>query len=151
MSYNLQIFAPFVGLAQVALKPLVYLAVTRTLFKLTRVLPELPWDQPTLDQREYVAWRDQETERVRGPWKRVENLPLSLLRKVLAPSPPKRYTIQQIRNHIWFKNQFRDAGNCPIPGSNPFLLFDFLSVLLLYNFPPSLSFSFDLQCPIQIT
>ena len=75
------------------------------------MIPELPWDQPTLDQREYVAWRDQETERVPGPWKRVENLPLALLRKVLAPSPPKRYTISQIRNHLWFKKQFKDSGN----------------------------------------
>lgn len=61
-----------------------------------------------------MAWRDQETERIRGPWKRVENLPLSLLRKILAPSPPKRYTIQQIRNHLWFKRQFRDADGQPL-------------------------------------
>lgn len=73
---------------------------------------ELPWDQPTLDQREYVAWKDQETERCPGPWKRIDNLPLSLLKKILAPSPSKRYTMQQIINHLWFKMKFKDSdGN----------------------------------------
>ena len=88
---------------------------------------ELPWDQPTIDQREYVAWKDQEIERCPGPWKRIENLPLSLLRKILAPSPSKRYTIQQISNHLWYKKKFRDSGNdffCLLVCLLSFLIFD---------------------------
>jgi serine/threonine-protein kinase Chk1 len=49
-------------------------------------------------------------ERFPGPWRRIDNLPLALLRKVLCPSPTKRYTLAQIMNHLWFKKQFKDSG-----------------------------------------
>jgi len=42
-------------------------------------------------------------------WKKIDNLVLSLLRKVLLPHPSRRYTLTQIKNHIWCKKKFRDA------------------------------------------
>jgi len=44
-----------------------------------------------------------------GFGKKIDNLVLSLLRKVLLPHPSRRYTLSQIKNHIWCKKKFRDA------------------------------------------
>ena len=65
---------------------------------------ELPWDKATSDQAEYTSWKDG-TYNI-DPWKKVDNLPLSLLRKVLMPHPSKRYKMDQIKNHIWVKKKF---------------------------------------------
>ena len=65
---------------------------------------ELPWDKATSDQAEYTSWKDG-TYNI-DPWKKVDNLPLSLLRKVLMPLPSKRYKMDQIKNHIWVKKKF---------------------------------------------
>ena len=43
------------------------------------------------------------------PWKKIDNLPLSLLRKVLMPLPSRRYKLDQIQNHIWVKKKFKDG------------------------------------------
>jgi len=52
---------------------------------------------------------DQEYEQAPRTWKRVDNLPLALLRKILLPLPSRRYTMPQIQNHIWCKKKFKDA------------------------------------------
>lgn len=74
----------------------------------------LPWDQSTPDQKEVLSWKDQEYEK--DPWSRIDNLPLSLLRKILSHLPSRRYTISQIKNHIWVKKRFKDEdGKLIIP------------------------------------
>jgi len=68
---------------------------------------ELPWDKPTSDQKEYINWRDQNYSV--DPWRKIDNLPLSLLRKVLMPLPSRRYKLDQVQNHIWVKKKFKDS------------------------------------------
>jgi len=68
---------------------------------------ELPWDKPTSDQSEYNNWKDGKYNV--DPWKKIDNLPLSLLRKVLMPLPSRRYKLDQIQNHIWVKKKFKDG------------------------------------------
>ena len=68
---------------------------------------ELAWDKPTSDQAEYNNWKDGKYNV--DPWKKIDNLPLSLLRKVLMPVPSRRYKLDQIQNHIWVKKKFKDS------------------------------------------
>lgn len=68
---------------------------------------ELPWDKPTSDQREYNNWKDGKYGM--DVWKKIDNLPLSLLRKILLPLPSRRYKLDQILNHIWVKKKFKDT------------------------------------------
>ena len=72
---------------------------------------ELPWDKPTPDQIEYMNWKDVKLDV--NPWKKIDNLPLSLLRKVLNPHPSRRIKLDQIKNHVWMKKKFKD----PVEGS----------------------------------
>jgi len=65
---------------------------------------------------DYAKWKDGDIEK--SPhWQRVkDNLLLSLIKKTLIHSPSKRYTIDQIKNHLWFKKKFKDsAGNLVEP------------------------------------
>jgi len=68
---------------------------------------ELPWDKPTSDQVEYNNWKDLKYSV--DPWRKIDNLPLSLLRKVLMPLPSRRYKLEQVQNHIWVKKKFKDS------------------------------------------
>jgi len=68
---------------------------------------ELPWDKPTSDEVPYNSWKDANYQR--PPWSKVDNVPLSLLRKVLMPVPSKRYTLTQIKNHVWLKKKFKQG------------------------------------------
>ena len=68
---------------------------------------ELPWDKPTSDQREFNSWKDGKYDE--DPWKKIDNLPLSLLRKILNPTPSRRYKLDQSINHIWSKKKFKDT------------------------------------------
>jgi hypothetical protein len=43
-------------------------------------------------------------------WQRLDNVPLSLLRKILCTTPSKRATIAQIRSHLWCRKTFKDKG-----------------------------------------
>lgn len=69
---------------------------------------ELPWDKPTSDQPEYCNWKDGKYSA--DPWRKIDNLPLSLLRKILMPLPSRRYKLEQILNHIWVKKKLKDGG-----------------------------------------
>ena len=77
---------------------------------------ELPWDKPTSDQPEYNTWKDGKYNV--DPWKKIDNLPLSLLRKVLMPLPSRRYKLDQIRNHIWVKKKFKNNEGLVRANSN---------------------------------
>ena len=71
---------------------------------------ELPWDKATNDQREYNNWKEGVYHV--HPWKKIDNLALSLLRKILMPWPSQRYKVDQIQNHIWVKKKFKDGEGC---------------------------------------
>jgi serine/threonine-protein kinase Chk1 len=79
---------------------------------------ELPWDKPTSDQLEYMNWKD--LKYGMDPWRKVGNLPLSLLRRLLVPHPSRRYKLDQIQNHIWLKKKFKDPdASVHSSGSSP--------------------------------
>ena len=90
---------------------------------------ELPWNQATLDISDYQNWKDGEIERS-AHWQRLQdNLLLSLIKKILAHSPSKRYTLLQIRNHLWVKKKFKDSGENYL-----FLLFVFYYYIRFQNY-----------------
>lgn len=46
-------------------------------------ITELPWDEPTFSCPEYTAWKDKDCRLfTTTPWTKIDNLALSLLRKV---------------------------------------------------------------------
>ena len=73
-------------------------------------LTELPWNQATLDISDYSKWKENDIE-TSGHWQRIQdNLLLSLIKKMLNHGPSKRYNLNQIKNHLWFKKKFKDSG-----------------------------------------
>ncbi|KAJ1519307.1 hypothetical protein ONE63_004606 [Megalurothrips usitatus] len=69
---------------------------------------ELPWDQPTVDCQEYLAWKDGKSMGV-TPWSKLENMVLSLVRKILVPLPSGRFNMEKIKNHRWFQKQLQKS------------------------------------------
>ena len=67
---------------------------------------------------EYCNWKDGKYSA--DPWRKIDNLPLSLLRKILMPLPSRRYKLDQILNHIWVKKKLKDS-EMPIVRSNSLL------------------------------
>ncbi|XP_013400239.1 serine/threonine-protein kinase Chk1-like [Lingula anatina] len=91
----------------------------------TLLAGELPWDEPTYGCQEYSDWKD--CKITLSPWNKIDNLALSLLRRVLVENPLKRMTIPQIKAHQWFNKRFKESGgfvlsNSPADG-NPFKRF----------------------------
>ncbi|XP_050416175.1 serine/threonine-protein kinase Chk1 [Patella vulgata] len=80
---------------------------------------ELPWDEPTYSCKEYCDWKD--CKITQSPWNKIDNLALSLLRKVLLENYKKRYTLEQIKKHQWFNKSFksRKAGLSLYPSGSP--------------------------------
>ncbi|XP_034256073.1 serine/threonine-protein kinase grp [Thrips palmi] len=80
---------------------------------------ELPWDKPTVDCPEYLAWKDGKSMGV-TPWSKLDNMILSLVRKILIPLPSGRYSIQKIKNHRWFQKKLQknlmSTPDCGRPG-----------------------------------
>lgn len=81
---------------------------------------ELPWDKAASDCPEYMAWKDGKF--TQSPWNKLDNMSLSLLRKILAPLPSSRSTIEQIKSHRWLcrrqtKNYVRPVDSFPRPAS----------------------------------
>ncbi|KAF6210881.1 hypothetical protein GE061_013992 [Apolygus lucorum] len=67
---------------------------------------ELPWDQASDDCADFKHWKCGSYTQL-APWTKLDNLTLSLLRKVLAPLPSARYTSAEIQNTRWFKQEFK--------------------------------------------
>ncbi|KAK3107872.1 hypothetical protein FSP39_024097, partial [Pinctada imbricata] len=80
---------------------------------------ELPWDEPSYGCQEYCDWKD--CKITLSPWNKiVDNLALSLLRRLLVENPRKRYTIKQIKGHQWFNKNFNKKGLWnKFPSSSP--------------------------------
>ena len=73
-------------------------------------LTEFPWNQATLDISDYSKWKENDIE-TSSHWQRIQdNLLLSLIKKMLHHGPSKRYNLNQIKNHLWFKKKFKDSG-----------------------------------------
>ncbi|XP_043462969.1 serine/threonine-protein kinase grp [Leptopilina heterotoma] len=71
---------------------------------------ELPWDQSSADCPEYEAWKNGKYVSM-TPWKKIDTLSLSLIRKILVHEPMKRIKISEIKKHHWFINKFSEDGN----------------------------------------
>lgn len=71
---------------------------------------ELPWDHPTVDCKEYMAWKDGKAVH-RTPWSKLDHLALSLIRKILVPLPSGRSSIKQIKAHRWCNKCFDNLGS----------------------------------------
>lgn len=77
---------------------------------------ELPWDKPAASCPEYKGWKD--CKITVSPWSKLDNVVLSLIRKVLMPNPTKRYTIEQIKNHQWMRKHLKPKNaDCKWLGS----------------------------------
>jgi len=62
---------------------------------------ELPWEMPCDDDEDYRLWKTTDYAN-HSPWCKLDTLALSLVRKILIPTPSKRYDIFKIRSHHWF-------------------------------------------------
>lgn len=78
---------------------------------------ELPWDIPSADNEDYKLWKTNDYAN-RTPWRKLNTLALSLARKILIPTPSKRYDISQIKSHHWMNI----SKNCGIIYSNAFII-----------------------------
>ncbi|XP_060554765.1 serine/threonine-protein kinase Chk1-like [Ruditapes philippinarum] len=79
---------------------------------------ELPWDEPTYGCEEYCNWKD--CKITLSPWKKINTLALSLLRKVFVENVKKRRTIDEIKNHPWYNKNFnKNKGSMNNCSSSP--------------------------------
>ncbi|XP_064471226.1 serine/threonine-protein kinase Chk1-like isoform X2 [Ornithodoros turicata] len=77
---------------------------------------ELPWDQPSPVCEQFRWWK--ECKITESPWSKLDNLALSLLRKILAPHPTRRYTLEQIKCHKWIQKVFKREGSKWVGGQD---------------------------------
>ena len=99
-------------------------------------LTELPWNQATLDISDYSKWKENDIE-TSGHWQRIQdNLLLSLIKKMLNHGPSKRYNLNQIKNHLWFKKKFKDSGILELNFSSGFSFFIWFWMVLLFILHP---------------
>jgi prenyltransferase beta subunit len=59
-----------------------------------------------------MAWKDGKF--TQSPWSKLDNMALSLLRKILAPLPSSRSTIEQIKTHRWLSHKQTKHGKIGI-------------------------------------
>lgn len=71
---------------------------------------ELPWDKPTADCKEYTTWKTSKYMQS-TPWSKIHTLALSLIRKILVPTPSSRYTLSKIRSHRWYLENFTKSAS----------------------------------------
>ncbi|CAF1439361.1 unnamed protein product, partial [Didymodactylos carnosus] len=65
---------------------------------------ELPWDQPSPQNPEYLRWASGDC--FSNPWRKIDNLVLALLRRLLQHEPQKRAIVREIKAHPWFIKVF---------------------------------------------
>lgn len=71
---------------------------------------ELPWDEPTTGCAEFVKWKSDNSWMTISPWSKMDNLALSLLRRILDLDTTKRITVKQILEHKWCIVKARNPG-----------------------------------------
>ncbi|XP_046663642.1 serine/threonine-protein kinase grp [Homalodisca vitripennis] len=62
---------------------------------------ELPWEKPMALCVEYTKWKSNDYMS-ESPWKKMDNLAISLLRRILNPIPSARLSIAKIKQHRWY-------------------------------------------------
>lgn len=75
----------------------------------TMLAGELPWDQPSSNCQEFINWKENDKWSTITPWKKLDTLAISLLRKVLAINPSSRMKLDAIIEHKWCQIQFTDS------------------------------------------
>lgn len=73
---------------------------------------ELPWDKPSADCEEYIAWKKGDYMN-RPPWSKLDTIPLSLIKIILNHLPSARPTPQQIAEHRWLKTTLKQSSKLP--------------------------------------
>lgn len=73
---------------------------------------ELPWDRPSADCEEYIAWKKGDYMN-RTPWFKLDTVPLSLIKIILNHLPSARPTPQQIAEHRWLKTPLKQSSKLP--------------------------------------
>lgn len=61
---------------------------------------ELPWDQPTSNCAEFLAWKENKYTTL-TPWSKLDSIAIAFLRKILAFNPVDRITLDKIQQHRW--------------------------------------------------
>jgi serine/threonine protein kinase len=99
-------------------------------FYLTSLISELPWNEPTIGCKEYLAWKENKYTMI-TPWSKLDTLSLSFIRKILVPNPEKRLTMDKLKIHKWCQMPLTTTGNIlTFSFSFHFLSLSFFSVVL---------------------
>ncbi|CAF1500922.1 unnamed protein product [Adineta ricciae] len=69
---------------------------------------ELPWDQPSYQNPEYKRWLDRDY--YHNPWKKIDNMILNLLRRILIHDPAQRARVPDIQSHKWMLKVYPQDG-----------------------------------------
>lgn len=69
----------------------------------------MPWDQPSTDCPEYVAWTNGKYVSL-TPWIKLDNTTISLAVNILNSSPKRRYNLKEIKEHRWMINKLKKKG-----------------------------------------
>ncbi|KAJ6647030.1 Serine/threonine-protein kinase grp, partial [Pseudolycoriella hygida] len=70
---------------------------------------DLPWDIPASDSAPYIKWKSNDLWTAALPWRKVDTLALSLLRKTLDPNPSKRLSLDAVVEHKWCNMKFESS------------------------------------------
>ncbi|CAF3080641.1 unnamed protein product [Rotaria sp. Silwood2] len=69
---------------------------------------KLPWDQPSYQNPEYKRWLDRDY--YHNPWKKIDNMILNLLRRILIHDPGQRAQVIDIQSHRWMSKVYPQDG-----------------------------------------
>ncbi|XP_074652670.1 serine/threonine-protein kinase Chk1-like [Tubulanus polymorphus] len=84
----------------------------------TMLAGELPWDIPTASCREYNDWKD--CKITQSPWTKIDNLALSLLRRLLIETVSRRAVIAWIKENQWYLKTFTAVKGLTSVVDSPF-------------------------------
>lgn len=62
-----------------------------------------PWNEPLMEDRDFRAYVKTDDRALRFYWSGIPKEVLSLLRGMLKVEPSERFTIDMIRQHLWFR------------------------------------------------
>ncbi|KAF3932728.1 hypothetical protein ABW19_dt0204694 [Dactylella cylindrospora] len=62
-----------------------------------------PWDEPTERSAEFYEYKATGGRATYEPWPLIKDDALSLIRGMMTINPSKRYTMEKIRSHPWYK------------------------------------------------
>ncbi|KFD54074.1 kinase domain protein [Trichuris suis] len=68
---------------------------------------QLPWDSPTQECKAFAKW-SKTADCSSGPWQKIHEIPLLLLKMILNCDPLARITIECIKKHAWLTKNIPD-------------------------------------------